>query len=560
MNDNRVTIHCEDCGTEFRVSVKRYRARTIGYLKDEPGFKWRCTKCRSKASSAAHSEGQRKRWAKLDDNDKKKAMELFLEGKKKYYDNFKENKKEFGEKVRQGQLNMKVEDRNRMLINRGISRKAAWNLLTPEERKAKMHNQHEGSKQWWATMDDSTRIKFLDNLHQNASLWRNSLSDEEFALHMHKSIVSSNGSNRFHQRTKDMFMILKYNFQEEYISIIDGIKHSWDFAIFDNEHNLVCVIDLDGAYYHADNCDYDGIHSKLEYDIKRGLSAPQNVKIFIIYEDEFEKSINLLQTVLFMEYNKYIDFMIQMYQCQPFPSPHYSDIELMASYNKLARSSLVNYQTNSRLGDRIIYHFHESFWNNHENNMPSSFEIWQMPEILQLMITNGLLYHNFINKNKILQCFILFPYIHLPNIIAPIQIKTVIEEFFPSISSIFDPCIHYSEILLAAISSNIIYVGLTDDKSKFNESTSLVEFLRKNAIQANANILESYAPSVSHEFLCNIIPFEVNPDLWIENCINKFKCDKYLFIAYDTVKYRDNIILQIYSQIPSIDPICYIAI
>lgn len=101
--------------------------------------------------------------------------------------------------------------------------------------------------------------------------WKNMDNDKKELL-IRRLISASGGINKFHQLFEYRFnhssLNETYRIRSEYYLSNNGINHYWDYAIFNNS-KLECVIDLDGAYFHADNCDYDGLHSKLEYDEKK---------------------------------------------------------------------------------------------------------------------------------------------------------------------------------------------------------------------------------------------------------------------------------------------------
>ena len=200
-----------------------------------------------------------------------------------------------------------------------------WNNMTEEEYIKQCQLQSDG----WKNLDDEKRIKYnnkkkewWDNLsdkekkvHLEKSNWYSSLSDEEKAEHIIKSIKpfndmtpeekeayvqkqrdiwnslsnetkmsriknilssSKNGINNLSKKFEDTFNsshLVNYYYIKPEIMLSNETFHSWDYGIYDKSSNqLTMVVDLDGEYFHADNCDYDGIHSNEEYDEKRSLS------------------------------------------------------------------------------------------------------------------------------------------------------------------------------------------------------------------------------------------------------------------------------------------------
>lgn len=106
-----------------------------------------------------------------------------------------------------------------------------------------------------------------------------------------------------------------------------------------------------------------------------------------------------------MTYDEYVDYKINEYYSMPFPYSEYTNYELMKSFNDLKRMNCNDkyhhsLNINTRLGDRLIHHFHQSIYR--DKHM---YELWYNEDVLREMIIKGYLYHSYINKNKILQGF-----------------------------------------------------------------------------------------------------------------------------------------------------------
>ena len=130
----------------------------------------------------------------------------------------------------------------------------------------------------------------------------NSLNEEEIKNHYKKmndarieyfknidskelyTIMHHNNFNRkFEEMFNNSFINNDYYIISEYSINIKNYIKIWDYGIFDKQTNtLQMVVDLDGAYFHADNCDYNDMQSREITDERRWEFIPKNVKSFII--------------------------------------------------------------------------------------------------------------------------------------------------------------------------------------------------------------------------------------------------------------------------------------
>ena len=110
--------------------------------------------------------------------------------------------------------------------------------------------------------------------------------------------------------------------------------------------------DLDGEYFHGDNSDYDGLHSKEERDEKRAFYIPgKDVKVFIFTEKNFNILFEEMLKLLISDYDKYIKDLFNDYRSIDFPYPYYSHKELITSMIQLC---------NMKCDDK--YHKNTDFW------------------------------------------------------------------------------------------------------------------------------------------------------------------------------------------------------
>jgi len=343
------------------------------------------------------------------------------------------------------------------------------------------------------------------------------------------------------------------------------------------------VVDLDGRYYHADGYDYDGFHSKEEYDEKRSLSVPDNVKLFIIQEYEFSKCFELMIKELMLNYEEYIDYQFKMCRSMPFPNPKYTDRELIKSFRGLLRLDPNNYEyrvkkANTRNGDRLIQHFHESIYRAHRRGNISPHDAWYNDKLLIECIQNRIIYQNHLNPNKILQGFNVAKIATKVSVFSAGRAKILIDKYLSDCNEIFDPFSGFSGRMLGTISLGKKYIGQDISIIHINESNKMIKFLKDNikyfkmirkdtkyfndistinAIITQANILDSTGeyeclftcPPYSDKEQWLEVPIDTRScDDWIDECLSRFKCKKYLFVVDNTIKYKNYIVDEIKNR------------
>ena len=112
------------------------------------------------------------------------------------------------------------------------------------------------------TPDEHT--KYTNIFRSYYDSWYKNLSKKDKAAHVKNMLVNASGDNKLHQRFEYKFYSLfgdKYYLKSEYVEILNNHLHPWDYAMFDLNNELAMLIDLNGLFYHADNCDYNGIQS-----------------------------------------------------------------------------------------------------------------------------------------------------------------------------------------------------------------------------------------------------------------------------------------------------------
>jgi hypothetical protein len=97
------------------------------------------------------------------------------------------------------------------------------------------------------------------------------------------------------------------------------------------------------------------------------------------------------------------------------------------------------------------------------------------------------------------------------------------------------------------------YEGADINETSVRESNEIILFHQLNATVVTRDILSS---SGTHECLLTCPPYGAKEsweeplvikscDEWIDECLSRFQCDKYVFIVDQTTKYEDKIVDEI---------------
>ncbi len=440
-----------------------------------------------------------------------------------------------------------------------------YSKLSDEEKK-----QWVEKTDWYNKLSDSEKRAYSE---RRRSMW-NQLSDEEKIERTNKVLSVSDRSNSLTVRFENSFngstVSNDYYYRNE-VPMIGETCHSWDYGIYDKSTNeLVMVVDLDGAYFHADSCDYDGLHSREEYDEKRGLSLTgNNVKSFIIQEFNFTKCFEEMVKKLFISYDEYIDTIFKDCRNIPFPDPSYSDSDLMKSFIKLCEMNLndkyhKDISLNTRVGDRIIQNFHHSIYRAHKKGKVSPHDAWFNDDLLKKCISNRIIYQNQLNPNKILQGFNISKIAPKVSVFSAGRAKILINKYLSEFDTIFDPFSGFSGRMLGSLSLGKRYVGRDISQIHVDESNHIIKFLIEHGFDIQAevgvqNILAQYSwesfpclftcpPYEDKEQWLDVDVSRMTCDDWIDQCLKRFKCKRYVFVVDYTERYLDHVVDQIFNR------------
>lgn len=494
----------------------------------------------------------------MSDEEKNKYNEILRQRSQTFWDNMtNEQRKEFS----QYRWNLKSDEEKESIIRRfnqaGINR-------------MKELSKEEIDKQIKA-MNKARLIKLEENAEfreKQINLLRK--HNKEYISNLDRDsrirVLKDNKFNKkFEDRFRNSIMYKEFYFVKELMIEIDGSLKFWDYAIYNRMNDkLVMVIDLDGSFYHGDNSDYNGLHSREDRDEKRGYFVPEGVKVQIITEENFGTEFREMMNILIVGYDEYVNNIFKSLRSIEFPYPKYHHNELISSFNQLFRldpcNRYLSLSTRNREGDRIINNFHHSIYHAHVRNKVSPYNAWNNDELLRKCIINRTIYRSILDPNKILQGFNVSKIAPKVSVFSAGRAKLLIYKYLNKFNEIFDPFSGFSGRMLGTMSMNKHYIGQDISPIHISESKNIVDFIERCKI----NFPNVIIPSMSckdvndsygeYECLFTCPPYGMKEiwqreicsnnlcDDWIDICLSHFKCKRYLFVVDKTERYLEYVI------------------
>lgn len=556
---------CPQCQKEYLENMYKteYSERTKKQLANRTEEEW-------KAINKKNSEGLKKHWENISDDERHRRLDPMKDGRKEWFDSKSDQQKtEFGkhlqasasDEVKEAHRKRTIEYNKSLSIEEKRIRAAYMNEVNRQKSTEERNEIYNRSHKWVHDLSPEDKEKFIESKRA----WYENLSVEEKAnfskliaegyrnmppekreAAMRKRLTSATGKNKFHQKFEEYFIRFKlinyFYFIDEFPLSGNDITHCWDYAIFDQNGDISAVVDLDGEFYHADKCDYDGTHSTLEHDERRGLSVINDIPVCIINEINFDQSFKYLIKSLSGSYDQYVNILFEEFRSQPFPQPHYTDEDLMRSFEDLRKINCmdkyhINLSINSRNGDRLCLNFHQSIWE-HKVGKMSPYDAWNNDEILKDHIRCHMIHHTLVNRNKVLQGFNVSNIAPRAPIFSAGKSKMIIHRYLNDFDTIFDPFSGYSGHMLGAISLGKRYIGQDPSEIRVIESNNMIDFLHKYTIEFDAYVKHRTLDNSSGDYPCLFT--EVESDDQIDECLKRFKCKRYVFMTPITRKYINN--------------------
>lgn len=237
-----------------------------------------------------------------------------------------------------------------------------------------------------------------------------------------------------------------------------------------------------------------------------------------------------------------------------FPYPHYSSSQLKEDYENLVNR---DYKPGQKFGTYIANEFHKSIWKASVKGKKSPYEAWHDESLMTKLIKNRLIYSSSpeITPEILRRGFSpsrIAPRVSLFN---PALAKYLISKYLNEYDVIFDPFSGFSGRLLGACSLGKKYIGNDIEEDHVRESQSIIDYFGLEGVVGAKDVLES---SGVYPCLFTCPPYggkerwnekndlvEKSCDEWIQECMQRFDCERYLFVVDETEYFEDDIVEEI---------------
>lgn len=372
-----------------------------------------------------------------------------------------------------------------------------------------------------------------------------------------RKAISSGRQSKLETRICDLLSNYGISYIQHHVITKDNLIHEFDFFIPDYK----LLIDADGAYFHGYLDDPDGMHVREDYDEVRLELVPEDCRLHIIVEGNEDQQVKEIVNVLEEtggSFSKYDSMLFNWCRSIDFPYPSYSTKRMNNDFKHLVEYTNDKYVPECRLGQSLIKHFHKSIYHCKVRDCISPYDGWYDDNKLKQVIRNRLIYKNNVEPAKILAGFNMSKICPSVSTFNPVLAKYLIKKYLATFSTIFDPFSGFSGRLIGAASLNKGYIGQDLNINAVQESNEIIKFLELDSVKYSVihqDILES---SGDHDCILTCPPYNKKEvyyqesifktcDQWIEECLNRFKCSKYVFVVDSTENYKANIVEELHS-------------
>ena len=234
-------------------------------------------------------------------------------------------------------------------------------------------------------------------------------------------------------------------------------------------------------------------------------------------------------------------------------------------FNSLVNYVNENYVPQCRLGQSIVKNFHRSIYHSRVAGLLSPYEGWRDDAKLKQVIKNRFIYKNDVDPSKVLAGFNISKICPCVSTFNPVLTKYLIIKYLNEYTTIFDPFSGFSGRLIGAAACNKHYIGQDLNEIAVKESSNIIDFLnlnKNNYSVINKDIFESNGdyeclltcpPYATKEIYSNETTFKTC-DEWIQECLNRFNCKKYVFVVDKVENFKNNIVeeLKVSSHINNV--------
>lgn len=334
------------------------------------------------------------------------------------------------------------------------------------------------------------------------------------------------------------------------VSVENDIQHEFDFYI--PKYDI--FVDCDGLFYHSYLNDPNGKQVLDCYDELRLSVLPKDSKFVLIVEGDEERGIKRITKMISEIDAGIFDYEGEIFNwCRSieFPYPNYDDKRLKGDYKSLCKYQTQVYKPKARLGESAINHFHKSIFDCHVGNYVNPKAAWYDDNLLKKVILNRLIYINDIDPFKVLRGFNISKICPKVSIFNPVLARYLTAKYLSDFSTVFDPFSGFSGRLLGVSSLGKSYIGQDLNAKAVEESNDIIKFydiqncsvICKDIFDSNGEYecLLTCSPYFKKEVYSVETVFKTC-DEWIDECLQRFDCKRYVFVVDKTEKYKDYIV------------------
>ncbi len=203
----------------------------------------------------------------------------------------------------------------------------------------------------------------------------------------------------------------------------------------------------------------------------------------------------------------------------------------------------------------IIQHFHKSIYEASKKGKPSPLDAWQDKDIIKKVALNRLKYVGSCKPSDILQGLSVTRIAPKISVFKPSTAEYLIEKYLSEFSEIVDPFSGFSGRMIGSMNCGKKYTGKDINEKHVLESNEIIQYKEYQNCSIVVEDLLKKENTEIHECLFTCPPYggkehwnekndevEKTCDEWIDICLQKYKCKKYLFVVDETEKYKDRIV------------------
>lgn len=201
----------------------------------------------------------------------------------------------------------------------------------------------------------------------------------------------------------------------------------------------------------------------------------------------------------------------------------------------------------------LIRYFHPSIYRSRVGHHLTPVEAWNDKDLVLQSALNRLKYAGRCKPADVVSGFNIAKIAPKVSVFSAKFAQDLIDRYLYDANVIFDPFSGFSGRLLGAYRQRKKYIGRDLSEEHVQESNNLIQFLGiQDCCSVNCqDILKSSGESFDCLFTCP--PYHLKEtwgqpiedkscDEWIDECLNRFNCRKYLFVVDDTTKYVSNVV------------------